>query len=89
MKDPDQAEWSWIRPHAERDAVILVAPGLQLTEVAQVLSANQSKQVAAWISEGRLSKPSQTDLQSWNQEPTRLFWCLVVQPFVLIQRLDS
>ena len=86
---PDQAEWAWIKPHALRDAVILVDPSLKLEAVAQVLSANQSTQVQAWIAAGKLGKPQVSDFQAWEQDPARKFWCLVVKPFVLLQRLDS
>ena len=86
---PDQAEWAWIKPHALRDAVILVDPSLKLEAVAEVLSANQSTQVQAWIAAGKLGKPQVSDFQAWEQDPARKFWCLVVKPFVLVQRLDS
>ena len=31
----DQAEWTWLKPHLERDALIWVGPSLELLQVAK------------------------------------------------------
>jgi len=84
----DQAHWDWIKPHADRDRVIVVAPELTLLTVGEAVAQDQAQQIEAWIVGGKLAKPSQDQLAAWNGEPKRLFMCLVVDPYVLIQVLQ-
>jgi hypothetical protein len=81
----DQAEWSWIKPHADRDRVIVVAGELVLLDVAVSVAENEAARIDAWITAGKLSKPGREQLASWDATPTRKFMCLVVDPYVLIQ----
>ena len=81
----DDAKWSWIKPHAERDVVIVVTPTLHLVDVAVQIASNQTAQVQTWIEEKKLGKPTAEQLAAWNLEPEKSFKTLVVQPFVLIQ----
>lgn len=83
----DEAEWSWLKPHAERDAVILVAAGLDLLEVARAVAGNDSSKVQRWMEKGQLSKPTLDQMSVWDRAPERRFLSVVVQPFVLIQEL--
>jgi hypothetical protein len=81
----EETEWGWLRRHLERDAVIIVAPALDLAEAAQRLAADDSGSVAAWIAAGLLCKPSAEQLAEWNAAPGQRFRMLIVQPYVLIQ----
>ena len=80
-----EIEWVWLRSHLERDAVIVVAPDLDLGAAAQRIAADDTGDVAAWIAAGRLSKPSSRQLADWNADPAKRFRMLIVQPYVLIQ----
>jgi hypothetical protein len=81
----DEAPWSWLRPHASRDGVILVQPGLDLLEAAVAVARNDGARVSAWIGEGKLVKPTADQLSAWEKTPERKFLCVVVQPYVLAQ----
>ena len=81
----EEVEWHWLRLHLERDAVIIVAPQLDLAEVAARIAADDAPTVSAWNAAGRLSKPSLEQIGAWNAEPARRFRMLIVQPYVLIQ----
>lgn len=81
----DEAAWKWLKPHALRDVVILVAEGTDLLEVGRALIANDSAKVEAWIVAGVLSKPTREQLDAWDLEPERQFLSAVVQPWVLMQ----
>ena len=81
----DQAEWSWLLKHAERDAVILVHTSLDLLDVGIKIAQDDTTAVAAWVGAHRLSKPTPAQLTEWNEVPTKKFQSLVVQPYVLIQ----
>lgn len=83
----DEAEWSWLKAHAERDGLIIVDSKLVLLEVGKAMAQDSSDQVKGWIQKGLISKPSQKQLDAWNQNPTKKFLSLVVQPYVLIQEV--
>jgi hypothetical protein len=80
----DQTEWEWLAPHLERDAVILVAPGLSLVDVGVAIATDDATTVARWITEQLMGKPSLAQQHLWNAgNPT--FTALIVQPYVLVQ----
>jgi hypothetical protein len=85
--DLDEAEWAWLKPHAQRDVLIVVAPGLDLVEVGVALAEDSSEQVGKWIRQGVLGKPTAEQVNQWDTLPTKRFNCLVVQPYVLMQEL--
>lgn len=83
----DEAEWEWLIPHAQRDAVIVVTPQLDLIDVAVALASDNVASVQVWIEAQLVHKPSPNELSNWNGDRTKRFNSLIVQPFVLIQEL--
>lgn len=81
----DEAEWAWLKPHAMRDALILVDKSLDLLEVGKAIAEDQKERVQDWVSKGWVIKPTQQQIEDWDQIPGKRFLSLVVQPFVLIQ----
>jgi hypothetical protein len=77
--------WSEIKPHQERDAVIVVSQTLDLLDVGVILALDQSEKVGKWITQGLLSKPTLGQLESWNAASQVKFLTVVVQPWVLLQ----
>lgn len=85
----EEVEWHWLRLHLERGAVIIVAPALDLAEVATRVASDDSSAVGAWVSSGQLTKPTLEQIGAWNADPMRRFRMLIVQPYVLVQELSS
>jgi hypothetical protein len=81
----EEVEWHWLRPHLGRGALIIVAPDLDLTDTAARISADDTVQVGAWVAAGRLAKPTREQIADWDEDPTRTFRMLIVQPYVLVQ----
>lgn len=81
----DEAEWDWLIPHAQRDAIVLVDPALDLVDVGVAFANDHVSTVQEWIVAGKIQKPSQQQLSDWGQERSRRFNALIVQPYVLIQ----
>lgn len=81
----ETAEWEILKPHHQRDAVIIVDPDLDLIDVAARVGSNDLKQVANWMKDGRVSKPSPEQIATWTESPTTPFLFVIVQPWVLIQ----
>ncbi|MGI0487518.1 DUF2288 domain-containing protein [Pantanalinema rosaneae CENA516] len=85
----DQAEWDWLAPHAERESLILVNPGLNLLDVGVAIANDNVSHVQRWIDEALIHKPSPAQVADWSQTLTKRFQALIVQPFVLIQEMEE
>lgn len=84
-KDVDIAHWKWLSDHAQRDAVIVVNPSLNLVDVGVALATDNTQAVQHWIAEALLVKPTEKEIIEWDAQVGKSFTSLIVQPFVLIQ----
>ena len=80
-------QWEWLKPHVQRDAVVIVNEQLKLPDVGVAIATNNTQSVERWISEQLIVKPNAEQLTIWSSENQR-FNSLIVQPFVLIQQLQ-
>ncbi|WP_017315774.1 DUF2288 domain-containing protein [Mastigocladopsis repens] len=85
IENLDEAEWEWLIPHVQRDAVIVVAVELDLLDVGVAIASDNVSKVQIWIDEALLTKPSTTQVGEWNTQRTKRFNTLIVQPYVLVQ----
>jgi|SRR3712207_8252362 hypothetical protein len=85
----DEAEWNWLKPHVQRDAVVVVDRGLDLVDVGVAIARDDTLSVQHWISEQLIRKPSMEQLADWNSDQTKRFQALIVQPYVLVQEFPS
>lgn len=85
----DEAEWEWLIPHAQRDAVVIVTSGLDLVDVGVALASDNVTAVQRWISEQLIYKPTSEQLADWGSDRTHRFNALIVQPYVLVQDLAA
>ncbi|BAZ29425.1 hypothetical protein NIES4074_18710 [Cylindrospermum sp. NIES-4074] len=83
----DEAEWEWLIPHVQRDAVIVVALELDLLDVGVAIASDNIPSVQQWIDQQLLSKPTVDQVGEWNGDRTKRFTTLIVQPYVLVQEL--
>lgn len=81
----DIADWLSLRAHLERGGVIVVDPLLELAEVGAVLAADDVKTVQRWLSSALLCKPSVEQIRHWDDAQGKIFNCLIISPYVLIQ----
>jgi hypothetical protein len=81
----DEAEWNWLMPHAEREAVVIVAQELDLLDVGVAIANDDVSSVQHWISEQLIYKPSEAQKQDWNDNKSKRFNALIVSPYVLVQ----
>jgi hypothetical protein len=80
-----EAEWDWLSPHARRDSLIIVEPGLDMADVGVAIANDDVSRVQHWIEENLIHKPSPAQLLDWNLNQSKRFKALIVQPYVLIQ----
>jgi hypothetical protein len=84
-----EADWGSLRAHLERGGLIMVAPDLDLLTVAQCVAGDDSSNIGRWINDGKLAKPSGTQIAAWDADSSRLFSMLITSPYVLIQELPT
>lgn len=83
-----EVPWDALRPHLERDALILVNGSLDLADAGHALARDNAPLVREWISSGKIGKPNPSQLALWDAERhSRMFLILVIQPYVLIQEI--
>ncbi len=82
-------EFTDLRAHLTRDAVITVAPKLDLLEVGEAVAKDDKPRVAAWIESGLIGKPDLATIERWSKASGTAWIALVVQPFVLVQEKSS
>jgi hypothetical protein len=81
----DEAELDWLKPHIQRDVVVVVHPELDLLDVGVAIARDDVLSVQHWISEQLIHKPSPNQITDWNSDQTKRFQALIVQPYVLVQ----
>ncbi len=77
--------WESLLPHAKRDALIVVEETIELLDVGEALAQDDTNSVQNWINTSAIHKPTKEQLATWNNDPTREFTVLILQPFVLIK----
>ncbi|NJM95895.1 MAG: DUF2288 domain-containing protein [Phormidesmis sp. RL_2_1] len=77
-------QWDWLKPHVQRDAVVVVNPRLDLAAVGVAIATDSTQLVERWITEQLILKPNADQLMQWSQDNKRLT-SLIVQPYVLVQ----
>ncbi len=80
--------WQELKPHAQRSAVILVDPNLDLIEVGYAIAKDNAKVVENWISEQLIQKPTTEHLSICDKNASQTFKTIIVNPFVLISSID-
>ena len=83
----DQAEWEWLIPNVQKDAVILVAENLDLLDVGEAIASDNISSVQHWIDEQLLIKPTVDQVGEWNLNRDKRFNALIVEPYVIIKEI--
>lgn len=78
-------QFSDLRAHIARGAVIVVDPSLDLLEVGEAIARDDKALVEAWLEKGLLGKPSLETIEAWSHVEGPAWTSLVVQPFVLLR----
>ena len=76
--------WKELERHFARGAVIKVARGLDLVDVATRIAHDDKDAVERWMTEGQIARASIEDAQGWHERQAE-FWAVVTAPWVLVQ----
>lgn len=85
----DQAEWDWLKPHVQREVVVVVSSCLDLIDVGVAIANDNVTSIQHWIGEQLIAKPSVEQMAVWNSDRTIRFNALIVQPYVLVQEISA
>ncbi|PLY04086.1 MAG: DUF2288 domain-containing protein [Desulfuromonas sp.] len=88
QRDLAEVCWRDLRIHLQRDAVIIVAPEIDIIDAGVAVAGDDKFLVERWVSAGQVAKPSKEQLESWENELDKPFRMLIVQPFILIQSAE-
>lgn len=83
--------WEDLAPHQQRGALLLLAPELDLLDVAEATAKDDKQRVTAWLKSGVLYRAGEADRARYEHESDEVsevrFQFVVVQPWVLAQAL--
>lgn len=79
--------WHELQVAYARGSVVLVAPDLDLVEVAVQLGMDNTSRFSGWIEAGEVAAVSEEQARSWFDENPSL-WAVVAPPWVLVQERD-
>lgn len=82
-----QVEWEQLKPHQEREALVMVSQELALVEVALAFAEDDTKNVKKWMAQNLVYKPSPAEMSRHPSQKNFKF--VIVQPFVLVQELAN
>ena len=85
-REIQKVAWDALEPHVMRDALILVDPMLELTEVAIAAAEDCKDLMELWVDRGWLSKPTEAQLSTMKSQPEQIFDFVIVQPFVFARQ---
>lgn len=88
-REIQKVAWDALEPHVMRDALILVDPTLELTEVAIAATEDCKDLMELWVDRGWLSKPNSAQLETLKAQPEQRFDFVVVQPFVFARQAQA
>ena len=83
----DEAELEWLKPHIQKDVVIIVDTELDLLDVGVAIASDNTQSIQHWVGEQLLVKPSQEILDRWNANPERRFQAIIIQPYILVKEM--
>ncbi len=88
-RDLAEVNWRELKIHLKRDAIIVVSVELDLIDVGVAVADDDKTLVETWVTSNQLNKPTEKQLESWEQKPEQRFQMLIVQPFILIQDISD
>ncbi len=75
-------------PHQRRGALLILSPTADLLDVGLAIANDVREDVEKMTVEGALFKPTLGQLAEWCSTPEIQFQFLILQPYVLAQRIE-
>jgi hypothetical protein len=85
------SHWEDLAPHQQRGALLLLAPALDLLDVAVAIAGDDKERVTALLKGGQLRRAGEADRARYEHDADEVsevrFQFVIVQPWVLAQAL--
>ncbi|HEY8385316.1 MAG TPA: DUF2288 domain-containing protein [Porticoccaceae bacterium] len=88
LSETARIPWRELQRFFASGAVVAVAAGLDLVEVACAMAEDDGERVAAWMGAGQVVPASDGQARDW-YEADRMMWAVVLSPFVLVQPIEE
>ncbi|MBD64586.1 MAG: hypothetical protein CME62_05240 [Halobacteriovoraceae bacterium] len=86
----EEADWSMIKPHVERGAVLLISSQLDLLDVGVAIAQDKVQFIKLWLDEGLITKTDDIDSKAFEEDQfKKQFKFIIIQPYVLIQHVTT
>ncbi|MFO7604501.1 MAG: DUF2288 domain-containing protein [Gammaproteobacteria bacterium] len=83
-----QLSWPELQRYFAKGNVIIVAPELDLIDVAARFAEDDKTAVATWIEAEKIKRALDDDARQWEARSSH-FWTVVVAPWILVQEIVS
>jgi hypothetical protein len=74
-------------PHQRRDALFVLAPEVDILEVAVAIAEDDTTRVERHLEEGSLERPTLAQMAEWCVDRELVFQFVILQPYVIAQRI--
>lgn len=86
----DQADWSMLKPHYEKNAVFLIEADIDLITAGVAVAEDKSQIVSMWLTDKKMYRPTDEQVKSFEADQyKKRFNFIIIQPYVLVQLIDS
>lgn len=82
-QEKGRLNWTELERHFARGVVVVVAPVLDLLDVAQVMACDDRETFSVWMSQGLVVQAEDSHARAW-QASSQILDALVVAPWVLV-----
>lgn len=87
-KETAKLPWNELERHFARGSVVKVAVGMDLINVAVMISKDDKATLETLMEEGKVANATTDDAKVW-QECSCEFWAVVVAPWVVVQEIEK
>lgn len=81
-------QWQVLEGHHRRGALFIVDPAVELVDVALAIAEDRTDAVKGWLDAAQIGRPTGDESETWAVEQGTKFLFVIVQPYVLAQRLN-
>jgi len=85
----ETAHWKLLEEHHKRGALINVSESLDLVQVGVDVAEDNVESIRQLMSDGQIGRPTDGQVESWDKEEELSFKFLILQPYVLCQKIKE
>ncbi len=84
----EQADWSMLKPHFERDAIWVIEDSLNLFETAVAIATDDVNKIQEWKDTKKIRELMPEEIAEWDNSPfKKIVNFVILTPFVIVQKI--